>query len=144
MGKTDLMNKYVANCAVLNVKLHNLHWNVVGQQFMAVHKFTEELYDDFFEKYDDVAEKLKMTGVTPASTIKQYLQLSDIQEVDPKEFSTQEVIKIVIADLELMRKLALEIRETADQDGDFGAVSMFEDHVAGYDKNLWFLSVMLK
>lgn len=144
MSKTDLMNKYVANCAVLNVKLHNLHWNVVGQQFMAVHKFTEELYDDFFEKYDDVAEKLKMTGVTPASTIKQYLQLSDIQEVDPKEFSTQEVIKIVIADLELMKKLALEIRETADQEGDFGAVSMFEDHVAGYDKNLWFLSVMLK
>lgn len=144
MSKTDLMNKYVANCAVLNVKLHNLHWNVVGQQFMAVHKFTEELYDDFFEKYDDVAEKLKMTGVTPASTIKQYLQLSDIQEVDPKEFSTQEVIKMVIADLELMKKLALEIRETADQEGDFGAVSMFEDHVAGYDKNLWFLSVMLK
>ncbi len=144
MSKTDLMNKYVANCAVLNVKLHNLHWNVIGQQFMAIHKFTEELYDDFFEKFDDVAEKIKMTGEMPVSTIKEYMSLASIEEVSPKDFSTQEVLSIVKSDLEHMRELAMEIREAADKADDFGAVAMFEDHVSGYDKNLWFISVMLK
>ena len=28
--KYELLNKYVANLAVWNVKLHNLHWNVKG------------------------------------------------------------------------------------------------------------------
>lgn len=144
MSKTDLMNTYVANCAVLNVKLHNLHWNVIGQQFMAIHKFTEELYDDFFEKFDAVAEKIKMTGEMPVSTIKEYMSLASIEEISPKDFSTQEVLSIVKSDLELMKNLALNIREAADKEDDFGAVAMFEDHVSGYDKNLWFISVMLK
>jgi starvation-inducible DNA-binding protein len=144
MSKTEMMNKYVANLAVLNVKLHNLHWNVVGLQFMSVHNFTEQLYDDAFQKFDDVAEKIKMSGETPVSTIKEYLELASISEVAPKNFSTKEVLDILIADLKHMRSLAMDIREAADQEGDFGAVSMFEDHVAGYDKNLWFLSVMIK
>ncbi len=144
MSKTEMMNKYVANLAVLNVKLHNLHWNVVGLQFMSVHNFTEQLYDDAFQKYDDVAEKIKMSGETPVSTIKEYMQLASISEVAPKNFTTKEVLDILIADIKHMRSLAMDIREAADQEGDFGAVSMFEDHVAGYDKNLWFLSVMIK
>ena len=36
---------YLANLAVLFVKLHNVHWNVVGSQFLRIHTFTEELYD---------------------------------------------------------------------------------------------------
>ncbi|MFP4198930.1 MAG: ferritin-like domain-containing protein, partial [Halanaerobium sp.] len=57
------MNTYLSNLAVLNTKLHNLHWNVEGKQFMQVHNFTEDLYNDFFEKYDEVAEIMKMKGV---------------------------------------------------------------------------------
>ena len=33
------LNTYLANLAVINIKIHNLHWNVVGSQFVAVHEF---------------------------------------------------------------------------------------------------------
>ena len=59
------LNVYLSNLAVLNVNLHNIHWNVVGKQFFRVHEFTESLYDDFFEQYDAVAELLKMKGENP-------------------------------------------------------------------------------
>jgi hypothetical protein len=36
------LNVYVANLAVLNVKFHNLHWNVVGPQFIPLHQFSEK------------------------------------------------------------------------------------------------------
>ena len=39
---------YLANLAVWNAKLHNLHWNVVGPAFVQVHEFTESLYDEVF------------------------------------------------------------------------------------------------
>lgn len=49
-------NQYLADLAVVNFKLHNLHWNVQGKAFVAVHQFTEELYNQVFEYFDAVAE----------------------------------------------------------------------------------------
>lgn len=144
MKKINLMNTYVANLAILNNKLHNLHWNVIGVQFMPVHKFTEELYDDFFTKFDDVAEQIKILGFMPLATTKAYLEASSVEEIEPKEFGRKEVLEIVKSDLELMKNLATEIRNLADDENDFITVAMFEDHVADFDKNLWFLSSMLK
>ena len=144
MKKINLMNEYVANLAVLNNKLHNLHWNVVGVQFMPVHKFTEELYDNFFAKFDDVAEQIKILGFMPLATTKAYLEASSVEEVEPKDFSRKEVLEIVKADLELLKRLATEIRNLADDENDFVTVALFEDHVADYGKNIWFLTSMLK
>ena len=144
MKKVQLMNTYVSNLAILNIKLHNLHWNITGIQFMPIHKFTEELYEDFFVKYDVVAEQLKMLGDNPLATTKDYLENTTVTEVPAKDFNTDEVLEILAADLNLMKDLATEIRNIADEEGDFTTVMIFEDHVAGYSKNLWFINSMLK
>ena len=39
------LNTYLANLAVLNIKIHNLHWNIVGSQFVSVHEYLESEYD---------------------------------------------------------------------------------------------------
>src|SRR6056297_1470803 len=137
------MNKYLSNLAVLNSKLHNLHWNVVGQQFMQVHQFTESLYDDFFVKYDDVAELMKMKGEMPLVKLNDYLKNASIKEVDADQFSSVEVLEIVEADLKEMKALAMEIRNDADAVDDFEIVGEFEEHVASYSKNLWFIRAIL-
>ena len=59
------LNTYLANLAVWNVKLHNLHWNVVGKLFVSLHEYTESRYDAAFEAFDEVAEVLKMRGEMP-------------------------------------------------------------------------------
>ena len=140
MKKVELLNQYVANLAVWNVKLHNLHWNVIGNQFVQVHEFTEGIYDDVFEKYDEVAELLKMKGEMPLSTMAEYLKVATIEEVPARDFSIKESLEILKADLDLMNKLAREIRDLADEEDDL-TIAIFEDHVAGYDKNIWFVSL---
>ena len=67
-------NQYLANLAVVTFKLHNVHWNTVGTQFVRVHEYTEELYDETFEFFDAVAEILKMNDVTPDSRLADYLK----------------------------------------------------------------------
>lgn len=126
------------------VKLHNLHWNVVGPEFLPVHNFTEQQYDEYFGWYDDVAEALKMRGERPLVTLKSYLAASSIQELEDRDFTAKEVLDIVKADMEAMNALAVEIREVADAEGDFGVVAMMEDHVAANTKQLWFISAMQK
>ncbi|MBC8587832.1 Dps family protein [Paratissierella segnis] len=144
MKHLDLLQKYLANLAVLNVKLHNIHWNAAGLQFMEVHKFTEEAYDNLFEAYDEVAELLKMKNEMPLSTMKEYLENASIEEINAKDFSIKESWELVMSDFELMRKLATEIRNAADEAGDFETVMLFEDYVADFSKNLWFARSILK
>ncbi|NLC02805.1 MAG: DNA starvation/stationary phase protection protein [Tissierellia bacterium] len=144
MKHLELLQQYLANTAVLNVKMHNIHWNVVGLQFIKIHNFTEEFYDKLFEDFDEVAELLKMKNEMPLSTMAEYLEISSIKEVKAKDFNIKESLEIVREDMQLMKDLAVEIRNTADEEGDFETVAMFEDYVGYYSKNLWFVNSMVK
>src|SRR5690554_3030681 len=137
------LNEYLSDLHVLNVKLHNLHWNVVGKQFMQIHEFTEELYDDLFEKFDEIAEVIKMRNERPLAKVKDYLKNSSVQELDKDKYNTTEVLEILQDDYTKLKGLATDIRNSADQEGDFEIVAILEDHVAGYSKNLWFIKSML-
>ena len=143
MKNVKKVNEYLSNLAVLNVKLHNIHWNVVGKQFVRIHNLTEEIYDDLFAKYDEVAEMLKMKDEKPLVTMKDYLENTSIKESDEDEFSVEDSLEIVKEDLTLMKKLATEIRNESDEENDFEAVAIFEDHVSEYSKNIWFVNAML-
>lgn len=137
------LNDYLSDLHILNVKLHNLHWNVVGKQFVQIHEFTEELYKDLFEKFDEIAEVIKMRNEKPLAKVEDYLKTSSVQELDKNKYDTTEVLEILRDDYTKLKDLATDIRNSADQEGDFEIVAIFEDHVAGYSKNLWFISSML-
>ena len=144
MKHLDLLQQYLANSAVLNIKMHNIHWNVVGLQFIQIHNFTEEFYDKLFGDLDEVAELLKMKNEMPLSTMAEYLEKSTIQEVKAKNFTIKESLEIVQKDMDLMKNLATEIRNLADEEGDFETVAIFEEYVAYYSKNLWFVNSMTR
>lgn len=140
----DLLNEYLSDIAVLNVKLHNLHWNVVGQTFVQAHEHLESLYDDLFEKLDAVAERVKMLGYYPLSSLASYLENSEIKELQSKDVSVSESFNTVLNDYQVLLNKALEVRQSADANDDFTTVALMEEHVAGYQKELWFIKSMLK
>ncbi len=135
--------KYLANLNVLNVKLHNIHWNVVGPQFTSVHNFTEEAYDTLFGYYDDVAEILKMRGHYPHASLAKYLEATSIKEIESEDIGVEQALKTVSDDFDEMLELAFIIRREADEQGDVTLVSTLEDQIAYYQKNLWFIKSML-
>ena len=136
-------NNYIANLGVMIFKLHNIHWNVEGPQFVAVHEFTESLYDEIFEYYDAVAEHLKIYSASPDVKMSDYLKNASIKEIDAKKFEIKEALKIVKEDLEELRKQATELRNTCDNEGWFSGVTMFEDQVNYYNKQIWFIRALL-
>ena len=142
MTCTKKLNTYLANLAVWNVKLHNLHWNVTGHYFKPLHEMTESIYDEVFEAFDSVAEILKMKGEMPLATMSEYPSVATLKEVSAKDFSAHEVVAMIEEDMKLMNALALEIRNDAAQSDDFEVQSMFEGYVAGFSKQLWFIRAM--
>jgi len=139
MKNLELVNKYLANLAIWNVKLHNLHFNVVGSQFVPAHEYLESVYDNAFEYYDAVAELIKMQGQEPVVRLNEYLKIASLEEVDGRPFPVKEAYEILQADFNLMSELAKEIRSGADEEDNFALVALMEDHLEYYTKQLWFL-----
>ena len=135
---------YLANLAVWNVKLHNLHWNVVGGSFVQVHEYTEQVYDEVMDQFDAMGEAVRMRGKLPPVRLAEYLEMATLEEVDSAERQASEVVALLKADMEKMNALAQEIRDGADKMGDHLLAAQFEGYLAWYAKQLWFLDAMSK
>ena len=140
---TKELNVYIANIGVGYIKLHNLHWNVVGSQFKAVHEYLESLYDSFADVLDETAELLKIAGEQPVASFKGYLKIATIKELGDKSVDQKKALQITLADLELLRDQALEIRTAADKHDCLAVANLMEDHIENYAKQIWFLRSML-
>ena len=139
---TAALNQYLANVAVLYVKLHNLHWNVVGRDFKPVHEYLETLYDGSAGTLDSVAECLKMNGEFPLASMKAYMETATIQELDSAVIRSVEALDVVKQDMGAMKAQAETIRAQADSEGLYGLVAMMEEQLEHYQKTLWFLEAM--
>ena len=138
------LNKYLANLGVEYIKLHNLHWNVVGLNFKAVHEYLEGIYDSMAEVLDEVAELIKMDGGYPLASLKEYLAVASIEELESRDYKILESLDILLKDLKALREEVLEIRSIADELDNVAFVNMAEDHLANYNKQIWFVESMLK
>lgn len=136
-------NQYLANLAVLTFKLHNIHWNTTGLQFVQVHEMTESIYDEAFAFFDEVAETLKMNGVTPDSRLADYLKNATIREGEKTAFSCEEAFEIVLSDLKALREEASALRNACDGEGWFTSAAVFEGHIESYNKRIWFVKSIL-
>ncbi|MFV0439766.1 MAG: Dps family protein [Lachnospirales bacterium] len=138
------VNVYLSNAGVMFIKLHNVHWNVIGKEFKSVHEYLQVIYEEFSLILDDVAEILKMEGVYPRASLKDYLEVATIKEIESKDYSVEEVLKITVDDLTAMQTLANEIREFADKEGHFELTDLMQAQLTSYKKHIWFIKSMLK
>lgn len=138
------INHYLANIAVSYIKMHNLHWNIIGTDFKSIHEYLEGIYDSYAEVLDEVAELLKIHEEFPLASLKDYLAVASIKELESKDISIPDALEITIADIEELKDEALSLRTHADEEGIFDLVAMLEEHIAAYSKNLWFLKATFK
>lgn len=139
MTKLDLMARLVADLAYLNIKFHNLHWNVVGSRFVTVHEHLEDIYDEMFKMFDDVAERIRMLGEYAPASIKEYTELTRVTELENENYSIDETYSIVKQEFLALKKLILDIREAAEMDDDSVTVAMMDEYLAYLGKQLWFI-----
>ena len=100
------VNHYVANLGVSYIKMHNLHWNVVGLQFKSTHEYLEEVYDEYADYLDEVAQLLRMEGELPLASLKDYLAVASIKELETKEVSIECALSTLLSDMKALREEA--------------------------------------
>lgn len=138
------VNKIVATQGVLFTKLHQHHWYVKGNKFFVLHEKFEELYDEVNLQFDEFAERLLTIGGKPYSTLKEFIEHSSIKETPyTKEVSSEDMVKTVLADFEIVVKdLEKGIELAGDANDD-----VTEDLCIGYktslEKHMWMLRYYL-
>lgn len=140
--KTDKFNVFLADLAVMNIKVHNLHWNVVGYQFKAVHKMTEKIYMMFQHQFDEFAETMKMQNLMPQASMADYLENTTIDEIESRDYTVEEVLEELSVDCEKIMKSAKELRDEADKKDNFQIANLMEDYLNVYAKHAWMLRAM--
>ena len=138
------LNVYLANLATLDIKFHNLHWNVEGKDFFSAHQLTEKLYEQAQDELDELAEYLRSYELVPPSTMKEYLELATIKETESRIYSCEEVFETVLEDLQTQRNLAVDLRQELDDLNWYTGVAILEDAIASYSKTIWMIRATLK
>ncbi|MDM5451725.1 DNA starvation/stationary phase protection protein [Peribacillus simplex] len=136
-----LVNKEIANFSVLYTKIHNYHWFVNGPHFFELHQKLEELYKEVTANYDELAERLLAIGEKPVATLKEYLELTTIEEATGNE-NTEDMVQSVISDFEKLSGEFLEIIEVAEEEDPVTA-DMLTGMKKSLNKHAWMLRAYL-
>ena len=145
MSKTvEKLNLYLANLNVLYRKVQNYHWNLVGNDFFVIHEKLEEYYNSLNTQIDDVAERILSIGGRPLASLKSYLEVTTIAEAESNEISSSNALTEVKKDFEAMLKLVKEVKETAEEETDYGTSALVDEYIINYEKDLWMINSFLK
>ncbi|WDV46993.1 DNA starvation/stationary phase protection protein [Clostridiaceae bacterium M8S5] len=138
-----LMNKYLANLHVLNLKIRNYHWNVVGRNFFDFHKKLDELYETLGEEIDLYAERILMLGYKPVASLRNALVMSCIREANSVNHSAPCIARDLICDFEMLNEQVRHIAKIAGEINDEYTTTLIGDSMGFYEKNIWMFRAYL-
>lgn len=136
------MNHLIANYHVFYQKLRNYHWNVTGPDFFDLHDRFELLYTAAVNDIDEVAERIRVFGAVPMSTLKEYLEVAEIIETRGR-LTAIEMTREVLKDMEILDSFMLEVVDAAGNVGDAATTDMMNNMLRRMEKEHWMLTAWL-
>lgn len=134
----NVLNKQLANWIVLQMKLHNFHWNVTGPQFFTLHAKFEEYYEAAARRIDELAERVLALGGKPTATLQTALQLARVKEAGGNE-TAEEMVQALIQDFSLLSEEAKAGAAVAEQQNDPVTEDLLIDLVTDLEQKVWML-----
>lgn len=138
----ETINRQIANCGVLYVKLHRYHWFVKGKQFYTLHAKFEELYEEAAKTMDELAERVLAIRGKPIATMKEMLELATVKEGVGDE-SADQMVQSIVKDFQTMVGDLRRAVHQAEDAGDYTTVDLLTDIQTSLEKHIWMLEAML-
>lgn len=137
MNTRDIL---LANLNIMDIKIHNFHYNVVGPLFLNTHLQLEDEYNFIHDTIDTVAERIKAIGEHPQASMKEYLDCATIREAESRDYKPNEIFQALIADYKILVDNINLLRPQADP----VTQSMLDDIQEELEKKLWFFKSTIK
>src|SRR5690349_12084327 len=138
----ESLNALLANYSVHYQKLRNYHWNVKGSDFFDLHTEFENQYNEALQHIDDIAERIRIFGKIPLSTMRDYLEKSEVKETD-SVLSSDIMIRELLGDYRILLQLMFSTVEVCVELSDSGTEEMVKVFINRIEKHHWMLSAFL-
>lgn len=136
------LNHLLANYSVHYQKLRNYHWNVKGNDFFDLHIEFENQYNEAHKNIDEIAERIRIFQETPVSTLKEYLEMSDVKETSTT-LSAELMVREILSDYRILLEQMFTAVDIAVEQRDSGTERMVKGFIHNIEKHHWMLSAFL-
>lgn len=136
------LNDLLANYSVHYQKLRNYHWNVKGSDFFDLHEQFEAQYNEALQHIDEIAERIRIFQETPLSTMKDYLEVSEIKETS-SNLESDLMVREILSDYTILLKYMFNVVEVAVAQEDSGTEEMVKRFINTKEKHHWMLTAFL-
>lgn len=143
-NEIQILNEYMANLKVLNNNLYNMHFNIVGASFFGLHRKLQEYYEKIALFYDSTAERIKMIGGYPITSLKKIEDVSTIKSMRSMDYTGNQVLEVLENDFHFLIDYTKDLIEIFENKKDFYTVSMLNDFLLFLEKELWMIESCLK
>jgi starvation-inducible DNA-binding protein len=139
---TKSLNNLLANYAIHFQRLRNYHWNVKGSDFFDLHEQFEAQYTEATQNIDDIAERIRIFGKTPLSTMQEYLEFAELKETG-SELSAELMVRELLSDYRILLQHMFMVVEVAVEHEDSGTEEMVKRFINSTEKHHWMLSAFM-
>lgn len=137
--------KLLADEYVLYTKTRNAHWNIEGADFYDKHKFFEVQFGQLDDIIDSVAERMRSIGHYAFATLKSFLELTHLTEVNKEKNDGKGFLNELLIDHEsIIIHCRENIHRFANDYKDAGTSDFITQLMETHEKMAWFLRSHLK
>ena len=134
-----LLNQQLADMSDLYSQTKQAHWNVKGEQFIALHKLFDEFAEALEGYIDEIAERAVQLGGTAKGTNRMSAANSRLEEYPTETMDSMGHVEALIERYAMVAASTRAAIATAEEQEDMGTVDLFSEISLGMDKWLWFL-----
>lgn len=136
------MMRLLSSWTVFYQKAHTYHWDLTGENFLSLHKYLETLYEESVKHTDEIAERLRQTGMKTSLTLNG--ASSDSVVKDENVASTPRgIVQDLLVALVQITALQTEIYNDAEEQKDYVTLDLMTQLSKWCDFSSWFLSSII-
>ena len=123
---------------VLN-QTYNVHWNLIGNKFYAIHLLTEDIYKEMQEGLDTVAEHIRSLDISTPFCV---MNLNEAKEMDPLPddcFAQEKMLAIIASNYNKLAESFCLLSKEAESIGDQLTMDLAAERGRAHKKQEWLL-----
>lgn len=139
-GAIVLLDQALSNASLLVIKTKKVHWDIVGPQFLTLHKLLDEHYEKVTEFADKIAERVRQLGGYPVGTAAGFIKSATIKEAPGEVSAATGAIAMLLDDHEaIIRNLRASAQTCEETHKDRGTADFLVAIMQAHEEMAWML-----
>ncbi len=138
-----LLNARLADGIDLTLQAKQAHWNVKGPNFIALHKLFDEIYSEFSEQVDEIAERITALGGSVDGLLQSVAKRTTLPAYATAGHEGRAHVEALSSALAIFGQAVRQDIDRATDLKDAGTADLFTQISRLTDKYLWFVEAHL-